>query len=136
MDLVVSEPFVAGAGDVRANQTLVDRSRQGREYVRVRGDEPEEVRAPGGEGNHIDQSQGREPRAMKQVGPQRNRASIVVSYHVRRLELPVVEQVVEELALYVERDRVVAVLRRLAVAGHVPEIRGVVGGEDLGDRRP
>ena len=73
---------------------------------------------------------------MEQVSPQRHSPSVVVRDDVRRAETPMSKQVVEELALHVEGNGVLGVLRRLPVSRHVPQVHRVRVGERLGVRSP
>jgi hypothetical protein len=47
---------------------------------------------------------------VQQVGAKRHRPAVVVRDHVRRAQIPVGEQVGEELALHVEGDGVLGIL--------------------------
>ena len=60
---------------------------------------------------------------MQQMRAKRNGAPIVVSDHMGSVQPPVLEQVVQQLPLNVERDRMPGVLGGLPVPGHIPEIR-------------
>ena len=122
-------------GDVRAHERLVQRGRQGGEDRRVLGHQPEEVRAPRCERDHVDERQRAVRRPVQEVGPQRHRAAEVVGDHVRSGQPPVVEEVREHAPLRTEGD--VAVRHRgRAVAEHVPQVDRVLGGERIGDRPP
>src|SRR6478735_2892458 len=59
-----------------------------------------------------------------------------MGHHVRAVQVPLDEQVGEELALHPEVDRVLRRLRRAPVARHVPEVHAVVAREPFRDRTP
>jgi hypothetical protein len=73
---------------------------------------------------------------VEQVRPQGDRAAEVVGDHVRSVEAPFGDEVGEQLALDAEVDGVLGRLRRRAVAGHVPDVDGVVSAERVGERAP
>ena len=57
------------------------------------------------------------------MSAKRNGASIVVSDHMGSVQSPVIEQVVQQFSLNVERDRMPGALGGLPVARHIPQIR-------------
>lgn len=130
------QPGVGGAADVGADGGLVDVRREPGEHLVVLGDEPEEVRAPRRQRDHVHQRQRGEVRPVQQVRAQRHRPAVVVRDHVGSLQTRVGEQGGEDLSLEVEADRVPGVHRGLPVSGHVPQVDGVVGRQRLGEGPP
>ena len=89
VEVVGPQRSVRGAGDVLADERLVQRRRERGEHRRVRGDEPEEVRAPRGQRDHVDEGQRAVRRPVQEVRPQGDGAAVVVRDHVRRRQSPV-----------------------------------------------
>ena len=88
----------------------MDGARERVEHFRVGAHELEELRPPGCQGNHVDQSQGRESRTMQQVCPQRNGATVVVGNDLRSVQSPMRKEIGQQFPLDVQRHPVVRIL--------------------------
>ena len=114
----------------------MNRRRLRGEGVCVVRDEPEERRTPRPQCDDIDERERRVLRFVQEVRTQRHDSAEIMGDHVGRRDLPVREEVGEQLGLRTQVDGVLGVHGRLAVAGHVPEVDGEVAGERLGVRAP
>ena len=86
--MLAGQRAVRGAGDVGAEESFVQRGRDLGEHRGVAGHDPEEVRAPGSQRDHVDQGQRPVAGAVQQVSAQGHRAPVVMDDQVRLAELP------------------------------------------------
>ena len=134
--VLAGERAVRGAGDVGAQESFVQRGRDLGEYRGIGGHEPEEVRAPGSQRDHVDQGQRPVAGAVQQVSAQGHRAPVVMDDQVRLAELPVLEQIGKQAGLRSQGDVLAFRHRGGAIAEHVPQVHGEVAAQRVGDAAP